>query len=52
MQQLVAKIPWGHNILLLERVKERPARCWYMQQIIAQGWSRNVLKIMVESRLH
>ena len=42
LQQLVAKIPWGHHILLMEKIKDLPVRLWYMRQIIEQGWSRNV----------
>ncbi|MDD2310419.1 MAG: DUF1016 N-terminal domain-containing protein [Desulfuromonadaceae bacterium] len=30
LQQFVAKIPWGHNILLMEKVKDLTARLWYM----------------------
>ena len=52
LQQLVAKIPWGHNVLLLERVKDRSIRRWYMQQTLTQGWSRNILTLMIDSRLH
>ena len=40
MQQPVAQIPWGHNILLIEKIKDLPTRFWYMQQTIEQGWSR------------
>jgi predicted nuclease of restriction endonuclease-like (RecB) superfamily len=32
VQQLVAKIPWGHNILLMEKVNGLSIRLWYMQQ--------------------
>ena len=32
LQQLAAKIPWSHNILLMEKVKGLPIRLWYMQQ--------------------
>lgn len=52
LQQLVAKIPWGHNILLMEKVKDLPTRLWYMQQTIAQGWSRDTLGQMVKSAAH
>jgi len=52
LQQLAAKLPWGHNILLLERVKALATRRWYMQQSITQGWSRNTLATMINSRLH
>jgi predicted nuclease of restriction endonuclease-like (RecB) superfamily len=52
LQQLVAKIPWGHHILLMEKVKDLPARLWYMHQIVEQGWSRNVLSLMIKSNAH
>jgi len=43
LQQLVAKLPWGHNILLMEKVKNKNARLWYAQQTIEKGWSRDWL---------
>jgi len=36
--QLVAKIPWGHNVLLMEKVKDIENRFWYIQQSIVWGW--------------
>ena len=50
LQWLVAHIPWGHNLLLLEKVKDLPARIWYMEQIIEQGWSRNTLATMIKGQ--
>lgn len=52
LQQLVAKIPWGHNIVLMEKVKELPLRYWYMQQTIEQGWIRDTLAVMIKSKVH
>jgi predicted nuclease of restriction endonuclease-like (RecB) superfamily len=52
LQQLVAKIPWGHNILLMEKVKDLSSRLWYMQEIIEQGWSRDVLGLMIKNSAH
>lgn len=52
LQQLVAKIPWGHNIMLMEKVKELSARLWYMQQTIEQGWSRDTLGQMIRNSAH
>ena len=52
LQQLVARIPWGHNILLMEKVKDLPTRLWYMQKTIEQGWGRNVLHLMIENGAH
>ena len=52
LQQAVAKIPWGHNILLMQRIKDLPARLWYIQQTMEHGWSRDVLGMMIKSRAH
>src|SRR5206468_1249862 len=51
-QQLVAQIPWAHNVLLMQRVKEPTALLWYMQQTLANGWSLNVLLAMIQSEAH
>jgi predicted nuclease of restriction endonuclease-like (RecB) superfamily len=51
LQQLVAKLPWGHNVRLLDRVKNREERLWYAGQTIQNGWSRNVLVMQIESGL-
>jgi predicted nuclease of restriction endonuclease-like (RecB) superfamily len=48
----IGRIPWGHHILLMERVKDFSSRLWYMRQTLAQGWSRNVLALMIENRIH
>jgi predicted nuclease of restriction endonuclease-like (RecB) superfamily len=52
LQRLVAQIPWGHNILLMERVKDLSSRFWYVQQIIQNGWSRDALGLMIKSDAH
>ncbi|HEY9619159.1 MAG TPA: PDDEXK nuclease domain-containing protein, partial [Crinalium sp.] len=52
LQQAVAKIPWGHNVRLLERVKNPDERLWYIQQTIENGWSRNVLDLQIDSGLY
>ena len=51
LQQAVAKIPWGHNVRLLDYVKDPAEREWYVRQTIENGWSRNVLAAQVESGL-
>jgi predicted nuclease of restriction endonuclease-like (RecB) superfamily len=37
VQQLVGQIPWGHNVRILESVKDPTERLWYVQQTIEQG---------------
>lgn len=51
VQQLVGQIPWGHNIILLTKVKERAEREWYARAAIEYGWSRAVLVHQIESKL-
>ncbi|WP_254054009.1 DUF1016 N-terminal domain-containing protein [Singulisphaera sp. GP187] len=43
VQEALAQIPWGHNVRLLDLVKDREAREWYARAVIENGWSRNVL---------
>lgn len=52
LQQLAAEIPWGHNITLLEKVKEPDTRLFYLRGVIENGWSRAVLVHQIESELH
>jgi predicted nuclease of restriction endonuclease-like (RecB) superfamily len=51
-QQLVAQLPWGHNVVLMQKVKSPDIRLWYMQQTLQNGWSRSVLHLMIESKYH
>jgi predicted nuclease of restriction endonuclease-like (RecB) superfamily len=45
-------IPWGHNVLILEKVKNTEERLWYTQKTIEQGWSRTMLETWVKSDLY
>ncbi len=51
VQQLVAQIPWGHNVRLLDAVNDPISREWYIRKTVEHGWSRNVLALQLESRL-
>lgn len=51
VQQAVGQLPWGHNLVLLTRLKDAQQRLAYAQSAIAHGWSRNVLNIHIETRL-
>ena len=52
VQQVAANIPWFHNCLLLDKLDDAASREWYIRQTIAQGWSRNMLAIQIESDVH
>lgn len=52
VQQLVAQLPWGHNVKLIEALKSHEERLWYARQAVEHGWSRNVLAHQIESSLY
>ncbi len=43
LQQLAAEIPWGHHMLMLDKLSAPAARLWYLRATAQFGWSRNVL---------
>jgi predicted nuclease of restriction endonuclease-like (RecB) superfamily len=51
LQQVAAKLPWGHIIVLIDAVKPAVERDWYARQAIQNGWSRNVLAHQIEGGL-
>lgn len=52
VQGVLAQIPWWSNIALLEKLEDPEDRLWYAQKTRLHGWSRNVLVMQIESRLH
>ena len=34
LSRVIPPLPWGHNLFLMERVKDLPIRLWYMHQTI------------------
>ena len=51
VQQLVGQIPWGHNLVLLSKLKCPEQRLAYARKTLDHGWSRNVLTQHIETRL-
>ncbi|MGB5915198.1 MAG: PDDEXK nuclease domain-containing protein [Phormidesmis sp.] len=52
VQRSAAQIPWRHNQVLLEKLKDREKRLWYAQQSLESGWSRDILIMQIESDLY
>jgi predicted nuclease of restriction endonuclease-like (RecB) superfamily len=51
-QQLVAQIPWGHNILIFSKSREVNEAHFYIQQTLENGWSRDILGLQIKSSLY
>lgn len=51
VQQVLHKLPWGHNLVLLDKLPGPQTRKWYAAKAIEHNWSRNVLVMQIETRL-
>lgn len=51
-QQLAAQLPWGHVMVLTDKVEPEDLRLWYAAQAVEHGWSRNVLEHHIDAQLH
>ena len=52
VQEALAQLTWYHNLALLEKLPSRELRLWYAAQARQHGWSRNILVMQIETRLH
>jgi predicted nuclease of restriction endonuclease-like (RecB) superfamily len=52
VQRTVAQIPWRSNLALLDKLKDSKTRLWYAGKTLEHGWSRDILAIQIETRLH
>jgi predicted nuclease of restriction endonuclease-like (RecB) superfamily len=43
LRQLVAVLPWGHNILLINKIQSLKAVSYYANEAVTKGWSRDLL---------
>jgi len=51
-QQLVSQIPWGHNLVIVGKIKNTDEAVFYAQKTIQNNWSRAVLTHQIESGLY
>jgi predicted nuclease of restriction endonuclease-like (RecB) superfamily len=51
VQQAAGQLPWFHNCVLLDKVKDPKERDWYARACTENGWSRAVLEHQIESKL-
>jgi predicted nuclease of restriction endonuclease-like (RecB) superfamily len=51
VQQVVAQLPWGHNVRILDYPNNTEEREWYIRKSFEHGWSRDVLVMQIKSRL-
>ncbi len=48
----VARINWASHVIMLNSSLPLGVEYWYMKQSVEMGWSSNVLKMQIESKLY
>lgn len=51
-ESLLWSVPWAHHVILMDKVADFPTRRWYMEQTLANGWSRNILALQIDAQAH
>ncbi|MBA7582699.1 hypothetical protein ES708_24635 [subsurface metagenome] len=51
VQQLVAQIPWGHNIRIISKSKNIEEAIFYLNETFENNWSRDILCLQIETDL-
>lgn len=51
VQEVLAQLPWYHQLALLDKLPDADNRRWYAVKAIEHNWSRNVLVMQIETRL-
>ncbi len=51
-KQAVSQLPWGHIIVLMQKIKDKTALEWYAQNTLQNNISRNVLTLQIEQDLY
>lgn len=47
----IYSVPWGHHVLILDKVKDVAEATFYLQQIMEHNWSRSILTLQIEQDL-
>lgn len=51
VQEVLAQLPWYHQLALLDKLPDAESRRWYAAKAIEHNWSRNILAMQIETRL-
>lgn len=52
LQHPIAKLPWGHNCVLLDKLKTTEERLFYAFKTAENGWSREILILQIKNNLY
>ena len=49
---LVSEIPWTHNVIILNKVKDPDERAYYLRAVAEQGWSKTILTMQIDTQAY
>lgn len=52
VQQPAGRLPWGHIMVILDKLTDQKTRAWYAAAAVEHGWSRNMLLNQIMNRTH
>ena len=52
VQRTIAQLPWRQQIALMEKLHDADQRLWYANEAIGAGWSRDILALQIDLKLH
>ena len=52
LPQVVAVLPWGHNRLILSKIKNRQEAIYYAEAAVKMGWTRNLLLNFIKADIY
>ena len=50
--EIACLLPWKHNVLLIQKIKDIDIRKWYMEKCLEEGWSKAVLAYQIDTDLY
>jgi predicted nuclease of restriction endonuclease-like (RecB) superfamily len=51
LSNLLASVPWGHHVVLINKMKDPDEALFYIHQTIENNWSRAILTLQIEQDL-
>lgn len=52
LSNLLASVPWGHHVVLINKMKDPDEALFYIHQTIENNWSRAILTLQIEQSLY
>jgi len=52
LRQLIAQVPWGHHLSILNKLTDPAARLYYLRATAQLGWSRSVLLNQIKAHAY